>query len=324
MGEKVKILFLASNPKDSRHLRLEEEAKLIDEAIQRSGAQDSFSFHNKGAVTALDLRRAMLDIKPNIVHFSGHGSDQDELFFEDADGYTKAISSDDLGQFFSLFKDHLQCVFLNACYSLKQAEGIIKHVPIVIGMHKAIPNDSAKLFSQNFYESYCKDCTIEESFNIAKNALALENRDDALIPKMHINKEEIIVRDHTSETDPPNDSLVTEEQLNFVMKRLKGDMKIYAGFALLILGFSLAVALYLYYDNESDYEGFSFIGCLLISLISGIPIREFLRKRNGQAFIQLLKKERKKIAATIQQLSHQDIERFNVKFENYIYDKFAK
>ena len=69
-----KILILTANPKNSDKLRLDEEVREIQEGLQRSRSRDQFEIISKWAVRPDDLRRALLDHEPQIVHFSGHGA----------------------------------------------------------------------------------------------------------------------------------------------------------------------------------------------------------------------------------------------------------
>ncbi|MEL6490404.1 MAG: hypothetical protein AAFQ95_10610 [Cyanobacteria bacterium J06621_3] len=79
-----KILILTANPKNSDKLRLDEEVREIQEGLQRfsygkavpSRSRDQFEIIAKWAVRPDDLRRALLDHEPNIVHFSGHGAEE--------------------------------------------------------------------------------------------------------------------------------------------------------------------------------------------------------------------------------------------------------
>ena len=67
------ILILSANPKDTARLRIDEEVREISEGLRRSKYRDRFIIHQKWAVRLKDLRRAMLDYEPQIVHFCGHG-----------------------------------------------------------------------------------------------------------------------------------------------------------------------------------------------------------------------------------------------------------
>ena len=68
------ILLLAANPKDTKRIRLDEEQRRIEQALERGKKRDEFRLVSKWAVTDDDLRRAILENEPDIVHFSGHGN----------------------------------------------------------------------------------------------------------------------------------------------------------------------------------------------------------------------------------------------------------
>ena len=149
------LLILAANPKGTERLRLDEEVKKIEQGLERSKRRDQFKLVVKWAVTDDDLRRAMLDNEPEIVHFSGHGSGESQggqerdlvpvqakesggLAFEDDGGHVQLISGDALARLFELCADSVKCVLLNACYSEAQANAISQHIDYVVGMKKAI------------------------------------------------------------------------------------------------------------------------------------------------------------------------------------------
>jgi hypothetical protein len=50
------------------------------------------------AVRPLDVLQALNEHHPRIVHFSGHGSDQDEIVFQDNNGATKLVSKEAIVQ----------------------------------------------------------------------------------------------------------------------------------------------------------------------------------------------------------------------------------
>lgn len=89
--EKIVVLFLASNPIDQQQLRLDEEARAISEMIRKSKHRDSVRFETYWAVQPIDLLQAINEYKPSIIHFSGHGSDNDEIVFQTSEGQTKIV-----------------------------------------------------------------------------------------------------------------------------------------------------------------------------------------------------------------------------------------
>ncbi|NEL61295.1 hypothetical protein G3V73_23850, partial [Escherichia coli] len=72
--EKIKILFLAASPSNEVQLQLDVEFREIGERLQKAKFRDSFDMISKWAVRASDLSGYLMEHKPNIVHFSGHGS----------------------------------------------------------------------------------------------------------------------------------------------------------------------------------------------------------------------------------------------------------
>lgn len=111
-----KILFLAANPKTTSRLRLDEEVREIEEGLKRSRQREQFILEQKWAVRSRDMRRAMLEVKPDIVHFSGHGAEDKRLILEDDSGKPQFVTPEALAGLFELFADRVECVVLNACY----------------------------------------------------------------------------------------------------------------------------------------------------------------------------------------------------------------
>jgi CHAT domain len=111
------ILILAANPNGTNRLRLDEEVRRIEQRLQRAKKRDQFKVVVKLAVTDEDLRRALLDNEPEVVHFAGHGTgdgqggtgrdlipagdvDAGGLVFEDDAGNVQLISGDALAGLF--------------------------------------------------------------------------------------------------------------------------------------------------------------------------------------------------------------------------------
>ncbi len=164
------ILVLAANPKNTSPLRLDQEVREIDSGLQRARRREEFVLVQKWATRPKDVRRAMLDYRPNIVHFCGHGTGEEGLVFEDENGQVKLVDADALSEFFGLFSE-IECVVLNACYSEVQSEAIAKHIPYVIGMRRSISDVAAIEFAVAFYDALGAGESYEFAHRIACNAL---------------------------------------------------------------------------------------------------------------------------------------------------------
>ena len=165
------ILLLAANSKETDPLRLAEEFREIKESLKLSENEDNFRVVQGEAIRPKDLRRLILETKPQIVHFSGHGS-LDGIFLEGMFGKSQAVSGKALASLFKLF-DSVHCVVLNACYSVDQAQAMVKVTPYIVGMKKPIGDRAAIQFSTGFYDGLGAELSIKSAFNFGVNAIEL-------------------------------------------------------------------------------------------------------------------------------------------------------
>jgi CHAT domain len=200
------ILVLAANPKGTDPLRLEEEVREIQTGLDRSQYRARFRIEQRWAVTPRDVRRALLDCQPQIVHFSGHGfgvatpsdphlSDRkftvesdliapEGLMFENEIGQPQLVSSEAIANLFGLFADRLDCVVLNACYSATQAEAISAHIPYVIGMNRSIGDRAAIEFAIGFYDALLAGKDVEFAHKLGCSAIQMAGIPEHLTPTL--------------------------------------------------------------------------------------------------------------------------------------------
>lgn len=181
-----KILVLSANPINTRVLRLDEEVREIQLALERSRSREQFELISRGAVRIDDLRRALLDNEPQVVHFSGHGTGTDGIVLENISGEAQLVSTESLSNLFKLFKDKVDCVFLNACYSEIQAETIYHHIDCVIGMEHAVTDIAAINFSKAFYDALGAGRSYAESFQFGCNNIDIHGIPESFTPKIKI------------------------------------------------------------------------------------------------------------------------------------------
>ncbi len=103
-----KILILSTNPKVTTPLRLSEEIRDIKEGLRRAKRREQFVIESYEAVRYRDIRRAILDFEPQILHFSGHGAGEEGLVFEDETGKEKLVDGAALAELFELFSYQLE------------------------------------------------------------------------------------------------------------------------------------------------------------------------------------------------------------------------
>lgn len=180
--QEIKVLFLAANPVGTSQLKLDEEARNIKAKIRSAEFRDSMDFVTRWATRPDDLQQELLEQKPQIVHFSGHGTHTDGIVLVDDQGSPKAVSQEALRHLFSIFKDDVQLVVLNACHSATHAEAITAHIDCAVGMNQAIGDDAAIAFAGSLYRALGFGKSIREAFELAKVTLLLEGISEEKTP----------------------------------------------------------------------------------------------------------------------------------------------
>src|SRR4051794_31921242 len=90
--DKVKVLFLAANPAGTKPLKLDEEIRQITVKVRAAEYRDALELISRWAVRPDDLLQALLEVKPHVVHFSGHGTKAEQLILLDDQGNPKPVT----------------------------------------------------------------------------------------------------------------------------------------------------------------------------------------------------------------------------------------
>lgn len=183
------ILFLAANPKNTSQLGLDDEVREIEIGLQRSRYRDQFELKQRWAVSPREMQRSIEDLKPHIVHFSGHGVGEDGLALENEAGDVQLVQAEALAQLFRLFvapftDPPVQCVLMNACYSEVQANAIAEHIPYVIGMNKAVGDKAAREFAVGFYDALGAGREIPIAYEFGKVSISMAGIPEHLTPQL--------------------------------------------------------------------------------------------------------------------------------------------
>lgn len=174
-AEPMKVLFLAANPVDEGRLKIDKEASDLKEqlALVRN-AKIVIDVEHAWAIRTDQLQREVLNTRPEVLHFSGHG-DTGMLIFEDAAGKAVVVSGEALAGLIKLMPT-IKCVVLNACFSDSLSKLVAPHVEAVIGCDVSIGDTAAILFTRAFYRALAHGETVRQSFELAKNDLVLNGQ----------------------------------------------------------------------------------------------------------------------------------------------------
>jgi hypothetical protein len=169
---------MAAAPDDKIYVNVIKEGTEIQQTLD--GQRDKFQFIHRLGITKDHFLDDLERYRPDILHFSGHGTEHSSLVFQDGD----ELSSEQLEKTFQSLPFKISVVFLNACYSKHQARSISKYVDYIIGMKKPVSDEAAIIFSSKFYKSLLKNINYKEAFSDAIAYLSYYLESESSIPKL--------------------------------------------------------------------------------------------------------------------------------------------
>src|SRR5436309_1586820 len=108
---KLRILVVAANSEDTTAELLDQEVRVCEDAL---GKAEVFApaFRTLATLDRDELFGSIREWKPDILHFTGHGSPTGNVVSVDSRGWLRQMSGLTFTDNLSRFNQHLQCVFL--------------------------------------------------------------------------------------------------------------------------------------------------------------------------------------------------------------------
>jgi|GEM_PF-3718606 len=166
---KINILFVAANPIDTQHLRLDQEVRGIKESLLNS-KHFSFVLDQAWSVRWDDFRSYILKHTPTVLHISGHGR-KEGILLEDETGKSRVVVIESLKNLLSLFSDKIKIVVLNTEFSEEAGKALSQNIDFVICADGKLTDESAAKFAAAFYEALADKKDIYASFEFAKASI---------------------------------------------------------------------------------------------------------------------------------------------------------
>lgn len=153
-------------------LDVEEERRRISTGLKRAGV--AAHVHFLPEATTGEVKTALRD-KWDVVHFTGHGTEDGRLVLEDRLGAAHFLSKEETAQLFT--GQQAPLVVLSACHSQIIGQGLLGvGVPTVVAVDasKPIADRAAIIFAEHFYSALAKGWNIQKAFDEAQRAVALD------------------------------------------------------------------------------------------------------------------------------------------------------
>ena len=171
------ILFLAANPSETTRLALDEECAAIERELRMTTGRDDFDFRSRWAVSVDEVMRALNELQPTVIHFSGHGGGSTGVYvhhvrrwprlahrdidvvatagiqLQDEQRRPQHVSACALTQMIGSAAPSARLVVLNACFSDVVADTLRRVVDCVVGMRGAVGDEAARSFAVGFYRA---------------------------------------------------------------------------------------------------------------------------------------------------------------------------
>lgn len=169
MTAKVNLLCVASNIVDAGYHGFDEELREIELTLQAAHHRDLVEFIPRSFDTVRQLATHLLNHRPQILHFSGHGEDGGGgIIFSNSDQNRVLVGQNEFATFLKSYKDNIRIVFLNVCYSKACAEMISQEIDFVVGLDGPIGDEAAIDFACAFYQALTFGRPVKEAFEMAK------------------------------------------------------------------------------------------------------------------------------------------------------------
>ena len=170
----LRILLLLSEPTDLGRAGLTQELGLIQEIIDTAAVNVSLTVN--AAVSPTTVLPAVLDVRPHLVHFAGHGAVSGELAAQDSSGRAAAIHVTAITRLLTDMES-VHTLLLGACH-VGAVVGDATRRFTVIGCEGPVPGAAARAFSRGFYNALVRGGRgPEEWFNYGSHQVELEGGD---------------------------------------------------------------------------------------------------------------------------------------------------
>jgi hypothetical protein len=182
------ILAIIADPTDQTRLPVNEWGAILQESLSQPLEKGLITLQILKQATRRDIRNALLQQKPDIIQFVGHGIYQNSKGYlalvEEKTSNTWLVDDEQFANIFMGHDDYLKLVSLATCESAKSEnpQGFLgiapklvqRGIPAVLSMQYKVYIKTAKVFLEDFYTAIAARKPIDWATQSARNAISLE------------------------------------------------------------------------------------------------------------------------------------------------------
>lgn len=179
--EMLRVLYLTANPVTPGldNLRVDAEVNNVLKAIRSAKHSDLIDFRHRPAATVQDLVDGLNDLRPHVVHFSGHAGGG--LLFDTADlaePGDQLVGYQSVARLLAATDRKPMLVVLNACDTAVGVERLLEVAPVVIATNDTVRDVTSAIFAVHFYGAIAAAQSIghavDQAREMVRQALQLE------------------------------------------------------------------------------------------------------------------------------------------------------
>lgn len=178
---RLTVLLVSASPDSHVRLRVDREFRTIIERIRGSRYRDRLNIVQLQAASFDDLRTALMEHEPQVLHFSGHGEPNGSLLFEPRGDRSHVVPKKNFVRLVKALAGGLRLVVLNACHSQVIAAEIPPTIDLAIGMSQSIADSTAIDFAVALYEALAFNKSVQVAFEAAVAGL---DEDELELPQL--------------------------------------------------------------------------------------------------------------------------------------------
>lgn len=186
--KRLNVVFLTANPPTEDTLQIDREFALVQEELQRSIFRDQVTLSFRPAADLPAIVKSLNDVRPEIVHFSGHG-DSAGLSMDnqsiDRPGYTE-LGYETLAKALDATDKPPKILVLNSCFGSSGKSALLNSVDVLISMQRSISDLAALAFAPKFYAALASGQSVQSAFKQARLIVEHVSISEEDVPEMFV------------------------------------------------------------------------------------------------------------------------------------------
>lgn len=179
----IKLLYLAPQPRDTDAIDNRQDLQKL--GYRLSQLDLPLKVQPEMNPRFVDLPFWLDKLKPELVHFSGHGTNLSKLVFVDDVGNRHNVPPEAVASLFAASAgSRVKGIVLNTCYSLPVAEALLESVDFAVSTAAEIQDESAIRFAETFYPFLLKGATLQEAFNQGRAQVEAHRKSSQVLPTL--------------------------------------------------------------------------------------------------------------------------------------------